>query len=112
MKTITKIDIPDELFANYLSNLINQFFKILPIKENKEPSLNKYIRSLERELLGCGSLISAIKNDSMFLSLVSILQYLIDNDDCDTHIVKQEVFKAIDICKKLHEKYFVLEVPE
>ena len=69
----------------------------------------KYMESLQREMIGCHDLIIALNNDELYLSLLSILQYLIDND-CDTGIVKTEVFKAINICKKLQRKYDAEEV--
>ena len=90
MRTTNGYNIPTEMVGNYLGGLVNQFFKILPIKESGEPSLNEFMRYL--------------KYDSMYMALLSILQYLIDND-CDTPVVKREVFKAISICKKLREKY-------
>lgn len=98
-------DVPNEMVEKYLNGLVNQFFKILPIKESGEPSLNEFMRSFQVELLGFKQLMTKIGNDSMYLTLLSILQFLIDND-CDTHIVKREVFKAISICKKLQKKYF------
>lgn len=104
MKTVTGHEISNELLVNYLDTLVNQFFKILPIKESGEPSLKEFMRSLQVELIGCKALIEALSNDAMLLSLISILQYMIDND-CDTPVVKREVFKAISICKKLKKKY-------
>lgn len=103
------IDIPDNLVKNYLKSLIGLFYKILPIKESGEPSLGKYMDSLQRELIGCQSLISELNYDELYLSLLSILQYLIEND-CNTEVVRCEVFKAINICKKLQKKYCVEEV--
>ena len=104
MKTTNGHTIPAEMVGNYLSGLVNQFFKILPIKESGEPSLNEFMKSLQVEMIGPKSLMRYIKYDSMYMSLLSILQYLIDND-CEIHVVKREVFKAITICKKLKEKY-------
>lgn len=104
MKTVNNYDIPAEMVGNYLSGLVNQFFKILPIKESGEPSLKEFMCSLQAELLGCKGLMVDLNNDSMYMSLLSILQYLIETD-CDTPIVKREVFKAISICKKLQMKY-------
>lgn len=104
MMTKRELELPTMMFSNYLRALVGQFYKILPIKESGEPSLGKYMESLQRELLGCHSLIVALENDDLFLSLLSILQYLIEND-CDTKIVKSEVFKAITICKKLQKRY-------
>jgi hypothetical protein len=93
------------VLGNYLRNLINLFFKILPLKESGEPSLDTYMRSLQAELLGCNSLVETIHNDAMFLSLVSILQYLIDTPEVDVPFVRREVFKAISICNKLIRRY-------
>ena len=96
-----------KVLSNYLHTLINLFFKILPLKESGERSLETYMKSLQAELLGCNALVEAIHDDSMFLSLASILQYLIDNPDCDVVFVRREVFRAISICNKLREKYAV-----
>ena len=104
MMTATGYDIPVDLAGNYLDWLVNQFFKILPIKESGEPSLNEFMRSLQVELIGHKGLMAYLNYDSMYMTLLSILQYMIDND-CDVSVVKREVFKAISICKKLRKKY-------
>lgn len=104
MITTNGYDVPAEMVDNYLNGLVNQFFKILPIKESGEPSLNEFMKSLQVELLGFKGLMAEVGNDSMYLTLLSILQYLIEND-CDTPVVKREVFKAISVCKKLWSKY-------
>lgn len=104
MMTTSGHDIPAEMVDNYLAGLVNQFFKILPIKESGEPSLNEFMKSLQGELLGFQGLMAEIGNDSMYLTLLSILQFLLEND-CDTPVVKREVFKAISVCKKLRSKY-------
>lgn len=105
----TAVDVPMNaaVLNNYLRSLINLFFKILPLKESGERSLETYMRSLQAELLGCNSFVESIHDDSMFLSLIAILQYLIDNPDCDVPFVRREVFRAISICNKLKEKYAV-----
>lgn len=100
------------ILDNYLSGLVNHFFKILPIKESGESTLDVYIRSLQSELLGCKELIEAIHNDALFLTLISILQYLIDTPSCDVPTVKREVFRAISICNKLQKKYAVKPADE
>jgi len=41
------------------------------------------------------------------VSLLNILQYLIDNPECSLTVVKREVFRAISICNKLKAKYAV-----
>lgn len=96
-----------EVLSNYFRTLINNFFKILPIWESGESSVNTYVRSLQAELIGCTGIIDAINNDSMFLSLIAILQYFIDNPSLEVPAVRREVFRAISICNKLKAKYAV-----
>lgn len=106
MKTAGGYDIPAEMVGKYLGWLVNQFFKILPLKEDGEPSLNEFMRSLQVELLGHQSLMLHLKYDPLYMTLLSSLQYLIDNNrDLSVAVVKREVFKAISICKKLRKKY-------
>lgn len=104
MTTSRDIDINDSMVINRLDSYINQFFKILPIKENGDETLGKYMLSLQREMLGCQSLIVELHYDSQYLTLLSILEYLIDND-CDVSVVRSEVFKAINILKKMRDRY-------
>ena len=93
------------LLKNYLRNLVNRFFKILPLKEKNEESLDAYLRSLQAELIGCQELVLMLHEDAEFVSLLAILQFLIDTPDCDVKIVKREVFRAISICNKLSARY-------
>lgn len=93
------------VLSNYFRALINLFFKILPLWEDGESSLAVYMRSLQAELLGCNEFVEAIHNDALFLSLLSILQYLIDTPDCPKSVVKREVFRSISICNKLRSRY-------
>lgn len=107
MEVNTKADvsIDSELVYNYFHNLVNQFFKILPMRETNEETLPTYIISLRSELLGCNQLIEALEYDSSFLSLLNILQFLIDNPECSISTTKREVFKAISICNRLKAHY-------
>ena len=92
-----------KVLSNYFRSLINCFFKILPIWESGEGSLSIYMKSLQAELLGC----EAIHEDPLFLSLIAILQYFIDNPSCEISTVKREVFRAISICNKLKARYAI-----
>lgn len=109
IQTMRGIPMDDMVLSNYLRNLVNLFFKILPIRENEEPTLPFYMESLQAELLGCSELITVLHEDSMFLSLISILQYLIDRPDSPVYVYKREVFKAISICNKLKARYATKE---
>lgn len=103
--TVREVPMNEAVLSNYLRNLVNLFFKILPIRESEEPSLCSYMESLQIELIGCSELIPAIHEDHMYMSLISILQYLIDHPDCAVSVYKREVFKAISICNKLKARY-------
>lgn len=111
MMIVTRAGVPMNatILTNYLRSLINLFFKILPIWESGEGSIETYIKSLQVELLGCKELIEAIHEDPLFLSLISILQFFIDNPETEIHAVRREVFKAISICNKLKARYAVPE---
>ena len=109
MRTISGAELPNTLVAKYVKALTGQFYKILPIKESGEPTLCKYMESFQRELIGCKDLIAAFETDELFLSLISILQYLIEAET-DVATVKSEVFKAIRICEKLQKKYCAEEI--
>lgn len=112
IQTKNGLEMDNTVLTNYLRNLVNLFFKILPIRESEQATLGAYMSSLQSELLGCKSLIVALHEDSMFLSLLSILQFLIDNQDSSIPIYRREVFKAISICNKLRARYAVSEAEE
>lgn len=104
MMTKYEIEISRDLMVNKFTDMVNQFYKILPLKENNSPTLQQYMVGFMRELLGLQSLMNDLNNDGLFANLLGILQYLIDND-CDTATIKTDVFKAIGIVKKLQQKY-------
>jgi len=105
VKTTAGTEVDSELVYKYFRNLVNQFFKILPMREDNEESLPTYIESLRAELLGCGNVIEPLTENPSFITLISILQYLMDNPDCPVAVTKREVFKAISICNKFRDQY-------
>ena len=109
VKTTAGIEVDSELIYKYFKNLVNQFFKILPMREDNEESLPTYIASLRAELLGCSQVIEPFGENPSFLTLLSILQYLSDNPDCSVPVTKREVFKAISICNKFRDQYATLD---
>ena len=44
--------IDTKLLVNYFDRLVNQFFKLLPIREKEAPTFTTYSRSLQMEVLG------------------------------------------------------------
>lgn len=105
IKTIAGEPANSKLLHNYFRKLVNHFFKILPIRENEQASLPTYMRSLQVELLGCKEFIPLLCEEAEYLTLLGILQYLIDNPECSVREVRREVFRAISICNKLKAQY-------
>lgn len=105
VETIYGCDIDGCVLESYFTTLVNLLFKILPMRENGEDTLDVYMGSLLRELIGCRDLFPAIHNDAEFTSILAILQYLIGHEDCDIKTVRREIFRAISICNKLKARY-------
>ena len=110
INTITGTPVPQVLLKNYFRSLVNRFFKILPMREENEDSLPAYILNLRSELLGCKSFIPELQKNSLYLSLLSILQYLIDRPECTISETRSEVFNAIGVCNTLLSIYTDEEV--
>lgn len=47
VETTAGMPIDAEVLHNYFRNLVNHFFKILPIREQNEESLTTYMQSLQ-----------------------------------------------------------------
>ena len=108
MMTIYNSEISDRMVSNYMNALVNRFYKILPIKESGEDTLTRYLESLQREMIGLRDLITFIKDDDRYLTLLAMAQYFIDHD-ADVATVRTDVFRAISILKKLQKKYCTSE---
>lgn len=93
------------MVEKYFHNLVNLFFKILPIRESEEKTLVAYMQGLKTEMIGCKSLIAAVDDDAMYMSLICTLQYLIDHPDDPVPRFKSDVFKCISLCNKLKARY-------
>ena len=105
-ETSAGVTLDVRLMTNYFRNLVNQIYKILPMRENNIPTLGKYIWRLEAELLGTQSLNLLVKEDAYYGSLLGILRYLSEHSqECETEQVKQLVFEGISICEKLQKRY-------
>lgn len=90
---------------NYMRNLVDRFFKILPLWEENEETLPIYLDSMLIELSGFRSMMFALHHDHDFVTLIAIVQYLIDNPETSSRTVRREIFRAISICNKLSAKY-------
>lgn len=99
MKTIYN-NIPDNLHYNYLNNLINRVFKILPLKEENSPTVQTYIVSLLSELTGNKELIAVVNNDSRYETILSNLQSLVTEQE----IYRTIVFNTINLIVQMKDE--------
>lgn len=105
VKTVTGQNITPEFLEAYFETLVDLLFKILPMWEDGEETLPEYMDRLLRELIGCRALFPAIRNDAGFLSILAILQYLIETPGCKIGTVRRMVFQAISLCGSLRARY-------
>lgn len=89
----------DESFDKYKDKLIDRVYKILPMKEEKSTTLNKYMTSLISELVGAVEVLNDVDRKGNIVSVIFVLENLIEEQD--KTVVKREIFKAIDTIKKL-----------
>lgn len=107
---MTCVDMPmnDEYVIRYISSLVNRCFKILPMREENESSINEYTRSLLRELVAFGDLFDHTRDHGTFVSLLCVVKFLDDNvcnNECSIKDIRREVFNAISLCKKLKQEF-------
>ena len=102
MKTVYKTEISSSTLACYLDGMVGRVYKILPLKEADEPTLDQYIESMQLELTGNKELLCPLREDSRYVTLLGIFQYLRNHHgEMDARSVKREVFKAIGLVKQM-----------
>ena len=104
MNTEYNIEIDNKVISEYFDNLVGRFYKILPLKEGGEKSYLQYVGALIREMLGFKTLVPQIGYDDRYLSLVSTLEYILKNDP-SKETVKSDVFKSINLIKRIKNKH-------
>lgn len=100
--------IPNGYFANYFKFLIGRVWKILPMKEEGNKYLKRYMESLQRELIGNMNLVEELKYDGYFITLLNKIEFLI-NENYDHSICRKEVFECIELVKVIRERHFTNE---
>ena len=106
METSIGTEVSSALLRNYFEALVNQVYKILPMREHDSKTLDRYIRRLSAEIAGGAAFYPGLGEDAYYASLLNILQYL--RDHCTEDSVEQArqlVFEGIRLCEKLRERY-------
>ena len=105
IQTLNDNPVNQDVILNYCGRLVNRFFKIIPMWEHHEASLPTYLDSLQIEMLGFRALVDDVEIGSAMLSLLSILQYMLDHPDMEFQVVRREVFRAISTCNFIQDVY-------
>lgn len=89
--------IDDAQLLAYLSKLINRVFKIIPMNEEKVSTIESYVDSLIREMVG---------NSKVFLGeeLLLMCGTLKGLDYSNHRLLKSDVFKVIDVIVRVKER--------
>lgn len=97
--------IPNNLMLHYFERTVGKLYKVLPLKESGEETIHEYLDGLQSELLGV-ELLEELSNQPYYVSILGIVSYLAAHiDSCSTKKVKRDIFRAIDLCKKLQGVY-------
>jgi len=93
----------NEKLVVYLSTVVNSVFKILPMFEERNIGVQKYLDSLLFELYGLEEAVS-MEHSYEYISLLSTLESVkkeVAKPDSKKTVIKREVFKCINIIKNM-----------
>lgn len=99
MKTIYG-DIPKEVVASNIDDLIGQIFKLLPYKESNNENLNYHFSTLLFRLTG---LTQVLNSSPELLTVISILEAA--RTETDFKLYRKAVLDSCSILKKIQVKY-------
>lgn len=91
--------ISKEQYDEYCKKKIGKIYKLLPLKEEHNPTLYSYINSLLVELYGSRKIIPRFASDPEFIMMICSIAGLESTDDLS--VFRSKVFECIEVCKKL-----------
>ena len=95
-----------ELFQNYLESLKGRIFKILPLVEQQNAGVSKYLNSLLFELSGLENVIGKLHNNYNYIILIATLDEVYSEvlmGDYDLSVIRSEIMKSINVVEKLQK---------
>lgn len=93
--------VDDNSLDKYFDRLVGKIFKLLPLREENNSTINFYLESLLYELVGGQNLFPELKSNDSFVNLLMSLESLKFIDKLDSY--KRKVFECINIAKKLKD---------
>lgn len=92
------------ILSNYLNKLVDRLYKILPLYEEKNRGLFRYVQSVIFELEGFRDRYPDIGSMPDFESVMNTLEEISNQSilfSADKKLIKSEVFRIIGIIKKI-----------
>lgn len=96
--------VDDKIIKKQLQKIVDKIFKILPLYEEKNDTLDYYIESTVVEISGFVSRYGSV-GVSEYLTVISTLEGLrgITDEEGRQPTVKREVFKCIETINKISD---------
>ncbi|MGG3987519.1 hypothetical protein [Bacillus smithii] len=94
---------------NYFAYLIDQFYKVLCLFEEKNLGLTTFIDSLSYEIYGLQYRVKNNESRVIIDSLLNILEHLYDDSlqaEYDLKVIKREIFHCTSLVEKMRDKEF------
>jgi hypothetical protein len=91
--------LPDEMLLAYVNGMISKVYKMMPMKQYGTETLPKYIESTLSEFVGQKELVDKLRNDEIFLTILGILENLLNQDDFKKF--RSDIFKVINLIEKI-----------
>lgn len=94
--------ITKKTYRNYLIELKNMIFKVLPLYEEESETLNEYLSSLCDELYGLRNVIDDLPHGEWYVRTISTLEHINEEplDYSNSKKLKKEVFKMLSLIDK------------
>lgn len=87
----------------YFENLVKRIFRVLPMLEAEDATVERYVNSLTIELCGLVTMIEGSEErKSKLITVASTLRYIQYNySEIEHSVYKREIFKCIRLIKDM-----------
>lgn len=89
--------VPSPIFNDYRDSLINRIWILLPLREEKCPTLKENIERINRELNGLLKISS--NHNKYVLTMMSLLENAISEEDFAAY--RSDILRCCELAKKL-----------
>lgn len=89
--------VPSSIFNDYRDSLINRIWILLPLREEKCPTLKENIERINRELNGLLKISS--NHNKYVLTMMSLLENAISEEDFTAY--RSDILRCCELAKKL-----------